>query len=47
MKEKENQNNRVVFLRGKKTILRPLHKEDVKKITVWINDPEVTQYLAA
>lgn len=37
---------RVVFLRGRKTILRPLNKlTDLPKLLVWINDPEVNRYL--
>ena len=38
--------NRVVFLRGKKVTLRPIEKEDIDKIVVWVNDPEVTQFLS-
>lgn len=34
-----------VFLRGKKTILRPLEKKDVPLFTRWINDPDVSHYL--
>ncbi|KKS75406.1 MAG: GCN5-related N-acetyltransferase [Candidatus Azambacteria bacterium GW2011_GWA2_42_9] len=38
--------NRVVFLRGRKVILRPLDKEtDLEACQRWINDPEVRQYL--
>lgn len=38
---------RVVFLKGRKTILRPLSKEtDLSRCLRWINDPEVNQYLA-
>ena len=36
-----------MFLRGKKTVLRPLHESDVSLLTKWINDPEVTQFLVA
>lgn len=36
----------VVFLRGKKTILRPLCKEtDMESCVKWLNDPEVRQFL--
>ena len=38
---------KVVFLQGIKTVLRPLEKSDVPLITKWINDPEVSQYIAA
>ncbi|MES2623288.1 MAG: GNAT family protein [Patescibacteria group bacterium] len=37
----------VVFLKGKKTTLRPLEKKDIPLLTKWINDPEVTKYLCA
>ena len=39
--------NQVVFLKGKKTILRPAHRSDAPLLTQWINDPEVRQYLAS
>ena len=38
--------NKVVFLRGQKVTLRPLEKEDVEKISIWANDPEVTRFLS-
>ncbi|MBI5005348.1 MAG: GNAT family N-acetyltransferase [Candidatus Lloydbacteria bacterium] len=39
---------KIVFLKGEKVILRPLHKAtDFKSCLHWINDSEVTQYLAA
>jgi len=42
----ETKVERVVFLKGQKTILRPPNKEtDLKKCLKWINDPEVNQYL--
>ena len=44
---KADTKHRVVFLRGKKTVLRPLHESDVPLLTKWINDPEVTQFLIA
>ncbi|MDP3794724.1 MAG: GNAT family protein [bacterium] len=35
-----------VFLQGRKTVLRPLSKEtDLDEAYVWMNTPEVTQYL--
>jgi len=40
-------NQKVVFLRGQKVILRPIEKTDIKQLVVWINDPEVTQFLVA
>lgn len=36
-----------VFLKGKKTCLRPLTLSDVPLLTQWINDPEVRQFLLA
>ncbi len=39
---------RVIFLSGKKIILRPRDKQkDLKKVVYWINNQEVIQYLAA
>ncbi len=38
--------NRIIFLKGKKVILRPLNKEkDLQKFLCWLNDPEIRQYL--
>ena len=46
MKEKQKQ-QRVVFLEGKKVILRPLRKDtDLKTVVQWVNNPKVTQYLS-
>src|SRR3989344_1318723 len=43
MDEKE----RAVFLRGKKTILRPIDPEkDLGRCYVWVNDPEVMNFLS-
>lgn len=39
--------NQTVFLRGKKTILRPLSESEVPLYARWINDPDVRQYLKA
>ncbi len=36
---------RVVFRMGKRLYLRPVEKGDLPKLTVWINDPEVTENL--
>lgn len=42
----KKQNPKLVFLRGKKTILRPLRKStDFELCWRWINDPEVNQFL--
>lgn len=41
-------NKPVIFLEGRKTILRPINKAtDVIPVTRWINDPEVTVFLKA
>lgn len=37
---------KVVFLSGNKTNLRPVSREDIPKMLQWINDPEVRHYLA-
>jgi len=38
---------RIIFLRGKKVILRPLDKKtDLEKFLVWINSQEVIQFMA-
>jgi RimJ/RimL family protein N-acetyltransferase len=44
----ENQgNSRVVFLEGKKVILRPLDKEkDLGVVLKWVNDPELRQFVS-
>jgi len=43
-----HKNDKIIFLKGRKVILRPLNKEtDLEHITRWINDQEVTQYLFA
>ncbi len=39
--------NRVVFLRGRKTVLRPVNKTDVPLLVRWMNDPEVRLFLTA
>ena len=38
--------DKVVFLAGNNINLRPLLKSDAGKLSRWINDPEVTQYLS-
>ena len=37
----------VVFLRGRRVILRPPTKEDIPHFLRWMNDQEVTRYLVA
>ena len=43
----EKEEKRIVFLKGKKMILRPLRKDtDLEAALRWVNDGEVTQYLS-
>ena len=35
----------VIFLKGKRVILRPLSENDVSQLTRWINDPQVRQFI--
>lgn len=35
----------VVFLRGKKTVLRPLKDSDAPKLQQWINDPDIRPFV--
>lgn len=37
---------KIVFLEGRKTILRPFAKSDIPRLTRWINDPEVREFVA-
>lgn len=37
-------NERIVFLRGKRTTLRPLMKTDIPTLLRWINDPDIRQF---
>ncbi|GMU74338.1 MAG: hypothetical protein AMXMBFR44_5350 [Candidatus Campbellbacteria bacterium] len=38
--------NKIVFLRGKKTIMRPYQKDtDLDLMTAWVNDPDVTRFI--
>ncbi len=46
METDRSNENRVVFLKGKKVILRPLNKKtDLTSCLQWINDPEVNYFL--
>lgn len=38
---------KIIFLRGKKIYPRPILREDIPHLLRWINDEEVTRYLAA
>lgn len=40
-----SENARVVFLSGKITNLRPFEKADIPRLTRWVNDPEIRQYI--
>ncbi|MGH8005132.1 MAG: GNAT family N-acetyltransferase, partial [Limisphaerales bacterium] len=45
-KKTKNRNPKLVFLKGKKSVLRPLRKAtDFEFCLRWINDPKVNQYL--
>ena len=46
MPMKKSASNRIVFLSGKKVVLRPISETDISKMLKWINDPDVTQYIA-
>ncbi len=37
---------KLMFRKGNKVILRPILEEDLPLFQIWVNDPEVTQYLA-
>jgi len=36
---------KVVFLRGKRTSLRPINEKDIPLLLRWVNDPEVRQFI--
>ncbi len=40
-----DQNNPIVFRKGKKITLRPVLHADIKKTIRWINDPDILQFL--
>lgn len=40
------QENEIVFRKSTRVVIRPVLKSDISLIMRWINDPEVTQYLA-
>jgi RimJ/RimL family protein N-acetyltransferase len=41
-----NAKDRTIFLKGKKTILRPFEDKDAERCCRWVNDPEVAQYIS-
>jgi RimJ/RimL family protein N-acetyltransferase len=43
MQKKDN--SHVVFRKAKRLYIRPISKEDLPQITVWINDPDINQFL--
>jgi RimJ/RimL family protein N-acetyltransferase len=45
MKRQQTNQDNIVFLRGKKTVLRPLLESDIPLLQKWINDPDVRQFL--
>ena len=45
MKRQKIKDGGIVFLRGKKTVLRPLMESDIPLLQKWINDPDVRQFL--
>ncbi len=40
-------NKRIVFLKGRKVILRPLDKIDAPTLARWMNDPETREFMSA
>lgn len=44
-KMKKQNRDGILFLRGKKTILRPLLESDIPRLLRWVNDPEVRQFI--
>jgi RimJ/RimL family protein N-acetyltransferase len=46
MKQRSEHDRRIVFLQGKKLYLRPPTKEDIPFFVRWMNDQEITQFLA-
>ena len=45
MKKLQKSSTGVVFLRGKKVILRPPDKKDIPLLAKWINDPEIRCFI--
>ena len=43
-KTKVNPGN-IVFLRGRKTILRPPLESDIPLFLIWFNDPEIREFI--
>ena len=42
----KRKSSRVIFLQGKKTVLRPICKQtDLPSLTRWINDPEIRSFI--
>jgi RimJ/RimL family protein N-acetyltransferase len=38
-------NTNIIFRQNSKVILRPVEKADLDKFRLWINDPEISQYI--
>lgn len=47
MEHDDNQPPHIIFRKAGEVVLRPVLEKDLPFVTAWINDPEVTQYLAA
>ncbi len=45
MSHRKKKPNRIVFRMGKRIYIRPILVEDLPIITIWINDPEINQFL--
>ncbi len=46
--KKSKKEERIIFLKGKKVVLRPLNKEtDLEKCLKWINDVEIRNFISA
>lgn len=45
MKQVKSFASPIIFRKGKRLYIRPILKEDAPLLTIWINDPEMTQYL--
>lgn len=42
---KSGADDRIVFLSGRKIVLRPISEKDISEMLKWINNPDVTQYM--
>jgi len=44
-KDQDASSRQIVFLKGKKTVLRPISEHDIPLFLRWFNDPDVRPYL--